>query len=126
MKDELGVDDFPMKSFSVLLKAIIIPEVTKGGIYLTETSRNTGKRDHNIGLVVAMGDEAYQDKSRFPNGPRCKVGDWVFYSKYEIQETPINEYLCYFLNDDRIITSFPEELLPAIVPELRNRGATHG
>ena len=28
-------------------------------------------------FVIKMGPEAYQDKSRFPSGPRCKVGDFV-------------------------------------------------
>lgn len=121
MKDQIGVDDFPMKGFSVLLKAIVIPEVTRGGIILTQTTINMEKREHNIGLVLAVGEEAYEDKSRFPNGPRCKVGDWVFFSRYETQPIPLNEHLCYFLTDDRIITDFPESLLPAIVPELRNR-----
>ena len=28
-------------------------------------------------FVVKMGPDAYADKSRFPNGPSCKVGDFV-------------------------------------------------
>ena len=28
-------------------------------------------------FVVKMGPDAYQDKSRFPDGPSCKVGDFV-------------------------------------------------
>lgn len=28
-------------------------------------------------FVVKLGPEAYQDKTRFPSGPRCKVGDFV-------------------------------------------------
>ena len=28
-------------------------------------------------FVVKIGPEAYQDKTRFPNGPRCKLGDFV-------------------------------------------------
>ena len=28
-------------------------------------------------FVVKMGPEAYQDKTRFPSGPRCKIGDFV-------------------------------------------------
>ena len=28
-------------------------------------------------FVIKMGPEAYQDKSRFPSGARCKVGDFV-------------------------------------------------
>ena len=28
-------------------------------------------------FVVKMGPDCYQDKTRFPNGPWCKVGDFV-------------------------------------------------
>jgi len=28
-------------------------------------------------FVVKMGPEAYHDKTRFPSGPRCKVGDFI-------------------------------------------------
>ena len=28
-------------------------------------------------FVVAMGPDAYADKTRFPSGPSCKVGDFV-------------------------------------------------
>ena len=28
-------------------------------------------------FVVKMGPDAYADKTRFPNGPSCKVGDFV-------------------------------------------------
>jgi len=28
-------------------------------------------------FVVKMGPDAYKDKSRFPDGPSCKVGDFV-------------------------------------------------
>ena len=28
-------------------------------------------------FVVKMGPEAYKDTTRFPNGPRCKLGDFV-------------------------------------------------
>jgi len=126
MKDELGIDEFPIKGYDILLKAIIIPEITKGGIHLPDSMRNTEKRHYNIGHVMAIGDEAFEDKARFPKGPRCKVGDWVYYRKYERQEEFINDNLCFFLTDDRIITPFPPKLLPAIVPELRNRGATNG
>ena len=28
-------------------------------------------------FVVKMGPDAYKDKEKFPNGPSCKVGDFV-------------------------------------------------
>lgn len=121
MKDNVGVD-FPVKSYEVLLKAVVIPEVTKGGIYLTDSIRSLEKRKYNIGLVLKLGEEAYADKSRFPKGPRCKVGDWVHFKQYEKQDEYINDHLCYVVSDERIWSTFTCEDLPSIIPELRDRG----
>lgn len=120
MRDELGVE-FPMERYGylVLLKALVIPEVTKGGIYLTQSARNAAKREHNIGLVVGMGQEAFKDKERFPCGPKCKVGEWVFYAPYEKTDEHIGDNLCFFVNDERIMGPIPEADLPSIAPELR-------
>lgn len=116
MKDHVGVEDFPMTGYSVLLKTIDIPGVTKGGVHLLQSTINMEKIEHDIGLVLGMGIEAYTDKSRFPFGPRCKVGEWVIFSKYEQQRLPLYKNTCFLVNDDRIITSIPEYLLEAIVP----------
>lgn len=121
MKDEIDLEDFQMTGWCALVKAVVIPEVTKGGILLTQETINMEKREHEIGRVIGLGIEAYADKSRFPFGPRCKLGDWVIFSKYEQQPIPLNKNLCYLLHDDRIITSIPEYVLEAIVPHLRNR-----
>ena len=32
-----------------------------------------------VGLVIDLGDQAYVDKDRFPNGPWCKQGDYVMF-----------------------------------------------
>jgi len=31
-----------------------------------------------VGLVVKQGDLCYQDKEKFPKGPWCKEGEFVF------------------------------------------------
>ena len=35
-----------------------------------------------IGLVIKLGDQAYKDKDRFPNGAYCKEGDFVIMRSY--------------------------------------------
>lgn len=120
MKNELGVEfSLDKYSYRVLLKSISIPEVTKGGVHLPTSYRNAGKREHNIGLVLGMGNAAFQDKERFPSGATCEVGDWVFYSPYEKIDEHFGDHLCFFINDDRILGPIPESALPYIVPELR-------
>lgn len=120
MKDQLGVEDFDMTGYSILLKTIEIPEKTLGGIITTETYRNMERQEYEIGTVVAMGVEAFTDRARFPMGPRCKVGDWVVFARYEQQKIKVYDHHCYFLSDDRILTRIPESFLVAVVPHLRN------
>ncbi len=105
----------PLKGHRLLLKAIVLPEKTKGGIILTENSRDSITYD--IGLVIGIGSEAYTDIERFPNGPRCKVGDWVDFAPMEKQSKNFNGHPCYIINDDRVNSPIPDTT--AAVKELR-------
>ena len=53
-------------------------EKTKGGIHLAETTLEK----QQVGLVMAMGPQCYKDKERYPDGPWCKVKDWVMFARY--------------------------------------------
>ena len=52
-------------------------EKTKGGILLGDETIDRQQVASQCGNVIAMGDSCYKDKERYPNGPWCKVGDWV-------------------------------------------------
>ena len=52
-------------------------EKTKGGILLGNETIDRQQVASQCGNVIAMGDACYKDKERYPNGPWCKVGDWV-------------------------------------------------
>lgn len=58
-----------------------IPEAEKeyegsGLIKADETIRNEELLT-TVLFVVAMGPDCYKDEKRFPNGPYCKVGDFI-------------------------------------------------
>ena len=55
-----------------------------------------------VGLVLDMGDQAYSDKSRFPNGPWCKVGDYVVFPSYSGTRVSVNGVEYRLMNDDSI------------------------
>lgn len=107
-----------VQGYMVLLKAIELPEMTKGGIYLPDNVRSLNERSYNIGLVLGMGPEAYHHPDKFPFGPYCKVGDWVYYSKYQRDEENINGRLCYFIPDEKVLCKVRD--LEAAVMELRD------
>ena len=55
-----------------------------------------------IGVVVAMGDEAYGDKERFSSGPWCKQGDYVMFRANTGTRFTVNGQEYRLMNDDSI------------------------
>ena len=55
-----------------------------------------------VGLVLDMGEQAYSDKDRFPNGPWCKVGDYVVFASYTGTRVSVNNVEYRIMNDDSI------------------------
>jgi co-chaperonin GroES (HSP10) len=53
-------------------------------------------------FVVKMGPEAYQDKTRFPNGPRCKTGDFVIVRPNSGTRLKIHGREFRIINDDSV------------------------
>lgn len=55
-----------------------------------------------MGLVVDMGDGAYADKDRFPEGPWCKRGDYVMFRMNTGTRFKVNGKEFRLMNDDSI------------------------
>ena len=53
-------------------------------------------------FVVKMGPEAYQDKTRFPSGARCKVGDFVIVRPNSGTRLKIHGREFRIINDDSV------------------------
>lgn len=59
------------------------------------------------GLVLDIGDQAYQGVTRdgaprFPNGPYCRVGDWIVFDRYGVKRVTICGVACAILYDDQV------------------------
>lgn len=72
----------------------------KTSIILPESTREEYKHIGRVGLVVALGKDAYNE--RFKNGPYCWIGDWVLFPKYEGISIDINGICCYLVEDASI------------------------
>ena len=55
-----------------------------------------------IGLVLDMGAQAYTDQDRFPNGPWCKVGDYVMFRMNTGTRFKVGGVEYRLMNDDSI------------------------
>ena len=88
-------------------------EKTKGGIVLAETTLERQQVASQVGLVMAMGPQCYKDKERYPEGPWCKVGDWVIFARYAGSRIEIEGGEIRLLNEDEILATVkdPEDIL---------------
>ena len=98
-------------------RLLILPfkmnDKTKGGIYLGESTLEKQQVASQCGNVLAVGPDAYGDKERFPDGPWCKVGDWVMFARYAGSRIKIEGGEVRLLNDDEILATIknPEDIL---------------
>lgn len=88
-------------------------EKTKGGIVLAEETQKKTQLGTTCGYVLRMGDLAYADQEKFPNGPWCKEGDWIIFGRYAGSRIQIDGGEIRILNDDEIIgvVNDPEDIL---------------
>ena len=89
---------------------------TKGGVILSDKTVEETQIATNVGLVLSVGPDAYNDKERFPNGPWCKEKDWVIFARYAGSRLNIEGGELRILNDDEILgtTDDPESILSPV------------
>ena len=89
-----------------------MPEKSKGGLYFGQETLEKQQVASTCGLVLALGPHCY-DKEKFPEGPRCKKGDWVIFARYAGSRIQIDGGEVRILNDDEVLASIenPEDIL---------------
>ena len=76
---------------------------TKSGLYYPEAYKKEQRFQGKVGLVVAMGEIAFNDDKLWPNEEtRPKIGSWVFFRPADTNECAIGGYSCRFVDDDKI------------------------
>ena len=71
-----------LTGYHILVRPVSVKAKTKGGIILPDSTKDDIAYLTTVGRVVALGDLAYEDKTKFPKGPWCKVDDYVCYGKH--------------------------------------------
>jgi len=61
-----------------------------------------------MGVVIDMGGDAYKDKERYPDGPWCKVGDYVMFRMNTGTRFKVNGKEFRLMNDDSIEAVIPD------------------
>ena len=101
--------------YRILVLPYAGPKKTKGGVYLSGKTQATIQITTVCAYVLKVGDLAYKDKEKFPNGPWCNKGDWVIFGRYAGARFKIEGGEVRILNDDEIIARIknPEDILHA-------------
>ena len=90
-------------------RLIVLPfkmdEKTKGGIIMNESTLEKQQVASQCGNVLAMGPQCYKDKERYPEGPWCKVGDWVVFARYAGSRIEIDGGEVRLLNEDEVLAT---------------------
>ena len=83
-----------------------VPDVDEkyenSAIVRAEAARKAEENATTVLFVMGVGDQAYQDKDKFPTGPWCKEGDFVLVRTYSGTRFKIYGKEFRLLNDDQI------------------------
>lgn len=84
---------------------VAIPEIEEkyeSGLLKADTTVHFEEVLSTVFFVVKMGPDCYKDEKRFPNGPWCKVGDFVLARPNSGTRLKIHGREFRLLNDDSI------------------------
>ena len=103
-----------MPGFHVLVRPASIKNKTKGGIFIPDSTKDDMSYLTTVGKVIALGELAYRDIDKFPNGEWCTVGDYVCYGKHAGTKLYYQNVKLLLLFDDQVIMRVidPKDLDP--------------
>jgi len=102
--DQLGdISSVEIFNNQVLVATYLRPEKTKSGLYLSDNYRSEDKFQSKIGLIVAMGPQAFNDESgQWFDNTSFNLGDWVIHRPSDGWSVTVNGVLCRILSDTQI------------------------
>ena len=77
-------------------------EEFESGILKSDTTMHYEEVLTPVLFVMDIGPDAYQDKTRFPSGPLCKVGDFVLTRPNSGSRVKIHGQEFRIINDDSV------------------------
>ena len=93
--------------YRIMLKPREVSNKTRGGIILTDDSKEAAKFSCVISKVIDMGPECYLGMDRSTT-TWCKKGDWVLTGKYVGLKFKHDGDEYSIINDDEVIANIPD------------------
>ena len=85
----------------VLVAIQLEPEKTKGGIILTPRTRDEGKYQSKLGLVIMKGPKAFVSTEEW-SFPDISVGEWILFRPSDGWNIDVNKVPCRILTDTSV------------------------
>ena len=97
-----------LPGYHILVRPVSVKNKTKGGLLLPDSVKDDVAYLTTVGKVLSIGDLAYKDKDKFPNGKWCDVGDYVCYARHAGQKLYYKGVRLLLLFDDQIMMKVDE------------------
>tara|TARA_R110000744_G_scaffold46911_3_gene103510 strand:- start:5923 stop:6330 length:408 start_codon:yes stop_codon:yes gene_type:complete len=103
-----------LKGFHVLVRPVSVKAKTKGGLIIPDSTRADIAYLTTVAKVLKVGELAYHDKAKFPNGKWCEAGDYVCYAKHSGTKMNYKGVKLILLYDDQVMMKIddPTDLDP--------------
>lgn len=112
MKNDEWIDDIDipdpkvlpeLKGYHVLVRPVSVKAKTKGGLIIPDATRDDIAYLTTVGKVLKVGELAYYNKDKFPNGKWCEAGDYVCYAKHAGTKMSYKGVRLILLYDDQVM-----------------------
>ena len=97
-----------LPGYHILVRPVSVKSKTKGGLLLPDSVKDDVDYLTTVGKVLAVGDLAYKDEDKFPNGKWCDVGDYVCYARHAGQKLYYKGIRLLLLFDDQVMMKVDE------------------
>ena len=90
------------QGYRILCASPEAEEAFDSGLIKADETRRHDELLTTVLFVVDMGPDCYQDKTRFPNGPWCKKGDFILVRPNAGTRLVIHDREFRIINDDSV------------------------
>ena len=90
------------KGYKLLIAIPKMEEKTQGGVIIPDKLKGLEQTASIVGLVISVGQAAYKDADKFPDGPYCKEGDFVIFRSYSGTRFKLRGEEFRLINDDTV------------------------
>lgn len=97
-----------LPGYHILVRPVSVKSKTKGGLLLPDSVKDDVAYLTTVGKVLSVGDLAYKDEDKFPNGKWCDVGDYVCYARHAGQKLYYKGVRLLLLFDDQVMMKVDE------------------